>query len=83
MTRIFYICDQKACEEVGMKCHWPDCKHTTDVEHALYGECKDPKEHLDRFKITAARDKEGTIVDYEFWERLERKDTYEDTEDKV
>lgn len=70
MTRTFYICDREACKEVGMKCNWP-CNHTTDAKHALYGECKDPSEHLDRFEMTVARGKDGTIVDCEFWERLE------------
>lgn len=26
-----YLCDRKACEQ----CHWPDCKHTKRIEHAV------------------------------------------------
>lgn len=28
--RVLYICDRQACE----KCHYPTCRHTTDVRHA-------------------------------------------------
>lgn len=27
--RVLYICDRQACE----KCHYPTCRHTTDVRH--------------------------------------------------
>lgn len=28
-----YICNRKMC---GSKCHYPDCKHTSNPEYALY-----------------------------------------------
>ena len=27
-----YVCDRKRC---GDRCHYPDCRHTTDISHAL------------------------------------------------
>ena len=30
-TRKFYICDRKKCENCT-----PDCRHTLDIEHAVY-----------------------------------------------
>lgn len=26
-----YLCDRKQC---GNRCHYPDCRHTTDISHA-------------------------------------------------
>lgn len=31
---VLYLCDRKRC---GDRCHYPDCRHTTDVSHALHG----------------------------------------------
>ena len=30
--RKLYVCDRKRC---GDRCHYPDCRHTTDISHAL------------------------------------------------
>ena len=27
-----YVCDRKRC---GDRCHYPDCRHTTDISHAI------------------------------------------------
>lgn len=27
-----YVCDRKQC---GDRCHYPDCRHTTDISHAI------------------------------------------------
>lgn len=27
-----YLCDRKQC---GDRCHYPDCRHTTDISHAV------------------------------------------------
>ena len=31
-SRKLYVCDRKRC---GDRCHYPDCRHTTDISHAL------------------------------------------------
>lgn len=30
--RKLYVCDRKQC---GDQCHYPDCRHTTDISHAI------------------------------------------------
>lgn len=30
--RKLYVCNRKRC---GDRCHYPDCRHTTDISHAL------------------------------------------------
>lgn len=42
MTRIFYICDGKACEH----CHPEDCHLTSKIEHAVNFRKGDTKEIL-------------------------------------
>lgn len=27
-----YVCD---CKQCGDRCHYPDCRHTTDISHAI------------------------------------------------
>lgn len=27
-----YLCDRKQC---GDRCHYPECRHTTDISHAV------------------------------------------------
>ena len=29
---VLYLCDCKRC---GDRCHYPDCRHTTDISHAV------------------------------------------------
>lgn len=29
---VLYLCDRKPC---GDKCTYPDCRHTTDISHAV------------------------------------------------
>lgn len=31
---VLYLCDRKRC---GDRCHYPDCRHTTDISHAVHG----------------------------------------------
>ncbi len=31
---VLYLCDRKRC---GDQCHYPDCRHTTDISHAVHG----------------------------------------------
>lgn len=31
---ILYLCDRKRC---GDRCHYPECRHTTDISHAING----------------------------------------------
>ena len=40
MTKIesgdrLYLCDRKQC---GSRCSYPDCRHTTDISHAVNGD---------------------------------------------
>lgn len=30
---VLYLCDRKRC---GDRCHYPDCRHTTDISHAVH-----------------------------------------------
>ena len=30
-----YLCDRKQC---GSRCSYPDCRHTTDISHAINGD---------------------------------------------
>lgn len=36
---VAYLCDRQACET----CSYPDCKHTTDIDHAVNFVCVDKK----------------------------------------
>lgn len=34
---VLYLCDRKRC---GDRCHYPDCRHTTDISHAVHSGAK-------------------------------------------
>ena len=50
---VAYLCDKGACETGS--CHIDglesECKHTFDPKHAVFGECKDPWKHPERFEV--------------------------------
>lgn len=53
-TIIMYLCDGKQCKDRQYcrhknKSNWM-CQHTTNIKHAVNGQCKDPWNNLDRFK---------------------------------
>ena len=69
---IAYICDghdkcsmEPGCfmqEDLVSKSDWV-CHHTTNVEHAVNGPCKDPENYPERFVF-------GNGIDFDYYERL-------------
>ncbi len=55
---IAYICDRGVPECKGKCTEDYLCVNTFDPTHALFGECKHPEEHPERFELWKSGDKE-------------------------
>lgn len=50
-NKILYLCDRKACSN----CSYPECKHTTNICHAVNFECLDEKNDVWQETVTDYR----------------------------
>lgn len=67
--KIFYLCDRRACEHCS-----PECKHTTDVRHAVNFEMqRENMRERERYEMISEETLEfpGTYIDDERLEKIE------------
>lgn len=77
-----YLCkgNKPICFVAGCAINGGDCKHTTDPQYAINGECTDPQNHPERFepeKIPIGGSNGRTVI--YFWEK--EKETEEHAEE--
>lgn len=47
-TILLYLCDRKQC---GVRCHYPECKHTSDLRHAKNYDWRIPILSTSKFEL--------------------------------
>lgn len=61
-----YLCDRKQC---GNRCSYPDCRHTTDISHAINGDTFpngfEKVEHKDKVYFVEKEHPTMTINEYQ------------------